>query len=119
MTTIMNHFSNILNALRRRSRIALTVLVTSSLALSVTTSASLADASTKKPLVKGALSSSSALPKVKHVWYIIMENKSYDATFSGLNNNTYLCKTLPSQGTLRWAPLKHYVADWQFVEETA
>ncbi len=22
-------------------------------------------------------------------------------------------------GTLRWAPLKHYVADWQFVEETA
>ena len=22
-------------------------------------------------------------------------------------------------GTLRWAPLKHYVTDWQFVEETA
>ena len=22
-------------------------------------------------------------------------------------------------GTLRWAPLNHYVADWQFVEETA
>ena len=29
-----------------------------------------------------------------------MENKSYDATFTGLNNNTYLWKTLPSQGTL-------------------
>jgi uncharacterized Zn-binding protein involved in type VI secretion len=40
------------------------------------------------------------LPKIKHIWYIIMENKSYDATFSGLNNNTYLWKTLPSQGTL-------------------
>jgi hypothetical protein len=39
-------------------------------------------------------------PAVKHVWYIILENKSYDATFSGLNNNTYLWKTLPSQGTL-------------------
>ena len=29
-----------------------------------------------------------------------MENKSYDATFTGLNNNTYLWKTLPSKGTL-------------------
>jgi hypothetical protein len=29
-----------------------------------------------------------------------LENKSYDATFTGLNNNTYLWKTLPSQGTL-------------------
>jgi Phosphoesterase family len=38
--------------------------------------------------------------KIKHVWLIIMENKSYDATFSGLNNNTYLWKTLPSQGVL-------------------
>ena len=31
---------------------------------------------------------------------IILENKSFDATFTGLNNNTYLWKTLPSQGTL-------------------
>ena len=45
-------------------------------------------------------SSSSALPPIKHVWFIILENKSYDATFTGLNNNTYLWKTLPSQGTL-------------------
>src|ERR1035437_5798086 len=37
---------------------------------------------------------------IKHVWLIILENKSYDATFTGLNNNTYLWKTLPSQGTL-------------------
>src|ERR1700744_3489778 len=42
--------------------------------------------------------------KVKHVWLIILENKSYDATFTGLNNNTYLWKTLPSQGVL----LKNY-----------
>jgi hypothetical protein len=38
------------------------------------------------------------------VWLIILENKSYDATFSGLNQNTYLWKTLPKQGVL----LKNY-----------
>ena len=38
--------------------------------------------------------------KIKHVWLIILENKSYDATFTGLNNNTYLWKTLPAQGVL-------------------
>ena len=42
--------------------------------------------------------------KIKHVWLIILENKSYDATFTGLNNNTYLWKTLPEQGVL----LKNY-----------
>jgi hypothetical protein len=42
----------------------------------------------------------STLPPVKHVWLIILENKSYDATFTGLNNNTYLWNTLPSQGAL-------------------
>jgi Phosphoesterase family len=38
--------------------------------------------------------------KIRHVWLIILENKSYDASFSGLNNNTYLWQTLPSQGAL-------------------
>ena len=42
--------------------------------------------------------------KIRHVWLIILENKSYDATFTGLNNNSYLWKTLPSQGAL----LKNY-----------
>ncbi len=42
--------------------------------------------------------------KIRHVWLIILENKSYDASFTGLNNNTYLWKTLPSQGIL----LKNY-----------
>jgi Phosphoesterase family len=42
--------------------------------------------------------------KIKHVWLIILENKSYDATFTGLNRNTYLWQTLPSQGVL----LKNY-----------
>ncbi|MGA2926231.1 MAG: alkaline phosphatase family protein [Solirubrobacteraceae bacterium] len=43
---------------------------------------------------------------VKHIWLIILENKSYDASFTGLNNNTYLWQTLPSQGAL----LKDYFA---------
>ena len=37
---------------------------------------------------------------VKHVWLIIEENKSYDETFSGLNQNSYLWQTLPQQGAL-------------------
>ncbi len=59
------------------------------------------------PPVAGAISSAqgtsaktAALPPVKHVWLIILENKSYDATFTGLNHNTYLWKTLPRQGVL-------------------
>ncbi len=39
-------------------------------------------------------------PKVGHVWTIILENKSYEATFTGLNQNSYLWKTLPSYGEL-------------------
>jgi len=48
--------------------------------------------------------------KIKHVWLIILENKSYDASFTGLNNNTYLWKTLPRQGVL----LKHYYGTGHF-----
>ena len=47
---------------------------------------------------------------VKHVWLIILENKSYDATFSSLNKNSYLWKTLPSQGAL----LKNYYGTGHF-----
>src|SRR5580692_1439638 len=32
---------------------------------------------------------------IKHVWLIILENKSYDESFTGLNQNTYLWQTLP------------------------
>jgi len=48
--------------------------------------------------------------KIKHVWLIILENKSYDATFTGLNNNTFLWKTLPRQGVL----LKNYYGTGHF-----
>ena len=50
----------------------------------------------------GATISSTGLKagEIKHVWLIILENKSYDATFTGLNQNSYLWKTLPAQGVL-------------------
>jgi Phosphoesterase family len=48
--------------------------------------------------------------KIKHVWLIILENKSFDATFTGLNKNTYLWQTLPEQGVL----LKHYYGTGHF-----
>ena len=39
-------------------------------------------------------------PKIGHVWTIMLENKSYESTFTGLNENDYLWKTLPSYGLL-------------------
>src|SRR5580658_4253066 len=47
---------------------------------------------------------------IKHVWLIIEENKSYDSTFSGLNQNSYLWQTLPEQGAL----LTHYYGTGHF-----
>ena len=49
---------------------------------------------------------------IKHVWLIILENKSYDSTFTGLNQNSYLWQTLPAAGCpadqlLRHRPLQH------------
>jgi hypothetical protein len=51
--------------------------------------------------------------KIKHVFLIIMENKSFDATFTGLNKNTYLWKTLPEQGVL----LKNYYGTGHFSQD--
>ena len=51
--------------------------------------------------------------RVKHVWLIIMENKSFDASFTGLNNNTFLWQTLPSQGVL----LENYYGTGHFSQD--
>jgi hypothetical protein len=37
---------------------------------------------------------------VTHVWLIILADKSYDEAFTGLDKNTYLGQTLPSEGEL-------------------
>jgi hypothetical protein len=44
---------------------------------------------------------------IQHVWLIILENKSYDETFTGLNSNSYLWQTLPSEGVLLEELLRH------------
>jgi hypothetical protein len=48
--------------------------------------------------------------EIKHVWLIVLDDKSYDATFTGLNDDDYLSKTLPKQGAL----LKNYYATGHF-----
>ncbi|MGN8049185.1 alkaline phosphatase family protein [Curtobacterium sp. 22159] len=71
-----------------------------------------ASAATASSAHRGAEITSTGLRpgQVKHVWLIILENKSYDATFTGLNQNSYLWKTLPSQGVL----LKNYYGTGHF-----
>jgi len=60
------------------------------------------------------ITSTGLLPgQIKHVWLIILENKSYDATFTGLNQNSYLWKTLPSQGVL----LKDYYGTGHYSQD--
>ena len=46
------------------------------------------------------------LPKVKHVWVIVLENESYESTFGSPAADPYLAQTLPSQGAL----LENYYA---------
>jgi hypothetical protein len=66
-------------------------LVASGLALTT------ASASATSSQVETTISGGNGTP-IKHVWLIILENKSYDAIFTGLNQNSYLWKTLPSEG---------------------
>jgi hypothetical protein len=66
---------------------------------------------TPKPATKDGLGI--AQGKIKHVWLIILENKSYDATFTGLNHNTYLWQSLPHQGVL----LKNYYGTGHFSQD--
>jgi len=66
--------------------------------------ASIASAAPAKPSAYTISSTGLKSGAIKHVWLIILENKSYNATFTGLNQNSYLWKTLPQQGVL----LKQY-----------
>ncbi len=96
---------------RRRALAAVAVSVAASAAAVPIVSAS---ASSSGATNKHYLSSQDGLGikpgKIKHVWLIILENKSFDATFTGLNKNTYLWQTLPSQGVL----LKNYFGTGHF-----
>ena len=99
MTSHLRSTLSKLASLKGGNRLAVTIAVAASLIIGVSTVTPVATASTAKAKPAAAVTKS-ALPPIKHVWFIILENKSYDATFTGLNNNTYLWKTLPAQGTL-------------------
>ncbi|WP_157882030.1 alkaline phosphatase family protein [Streptomyces rubellomurinus] len=55
----------------------------------------------------------SKTPRIGHVWTIILENKSYEATFTGLNQNSYLWNTLPQYGEVlrQYYGTGHYSLD--------
>ena len=75
--------------------------------------ASIASAAPARPTGYSISSTGLKPGAIKHVWLIILENKSYDATFTGLNQNSYLWKTLPQQGVL----LKNYYGTGHFSQD--
>ena len=84
--------------------VAVTTFVTASLSASAAPVQQVGLPAASAPADQTISSTGLKSGQVKHVWLIILENKSYDATFTGLNQNSYLWKTLPSQGAL----LKNY-----------
>jgi hypothetical protein len=54
----------------------------------------------------GARTKPFKLPKVKHVFVIVLENQSYESTFGDPTADPYLAQTLPAQGAL----LENYYA---------
>jgi hypothetical protein len=55
-------------------------------------------------LLMQAADATAALPPIKHVWIVVLENENYDTTFGPNSKAPYLAKTLTSQGQL----LTHY-----------
>jgi hypothetical protein len=47
-----------------------------------------------------ATAGAATLPPIKHVWIVVLENKSYPTTFGDGSQAPYLAKTLTSQGQL-------------------
>ncbi|MDH6577076.1 alkaline phosphatase family protein [Kitasatospora sp. MAP5-34] len=90
---------------RSRSRMAATVAATALAAAGLVGGSGAGSAM--------ATSHSFQPPKIKHVWTIMLENKSYEASFTGLNQNSYLWKTLPQYGELlrQYYGTGHYSLD--------
>jgi phospholipase C len=68
------------------SAIAVAVVLATSLSAGATKPPSFASAKAQQVASKDALGVTPG--KIKHVWLIILENKSYDASFTGLNNTS-------------------------------
>ncbi|MEA2347756.1 MAG: hypothetical protein QOG62_1543, partial [Thermoleophilaceae bacterium] len=56
--------------------------------------------------VATAPAGAASLPKINHVWIVVLENKDYEVTFGDNSPAPYLSKTLAGQGQL----LTHYYA---------
>ncbi len=89
----------------RASRARTVILAASAAAVTATTVVAIPafgqDTSSTASGGSGAATAGYHPPKIKHVWTIVLENKSYEASFTGLNNNSYLWKTLPTYGVLQ------------------
>jgi hypothetical protein len=94
--------------IRRSGRRSVRALATV-LAVAVLGSAAVAGAAP----ASAATTAGFTAPKIGHVWTIMLENKSYESTFTGLNQNDYLWKTLPSYGELltQYYGTGHYSLD--------
>lgn len=94
---------------------ALSGLLVAGVCLSTAGQAVAAPTSSPTPSASSTLITTTGLApgQIKHVWLIILENKSYDATFTGLNQNDYLWNVLPSQGALltQYYGTGHYSQD--------
>ena len=86
------------------------VVATSAVAVPIVSAGASSAASAKRPVAPRRDGLGIQPGKIKHVWLIILENKAYDATFTGLNKNTYLWRTLPGQGVL----VKNYYGTGHF-----
>ena len=51
-------------------------------------------------LLAGAGSASAALPPIKHVWVVVLENNNFDDSFGAQSQAPYLARTLTAQGEL-------------------
>lgn len=67
--------------------------------------------------VRAAAASTGALPPIRHVFLLVLENKSFAAAFGPTSAASYLAKTLPAQGAL----LENYYAigHWSLVNYVA
>jgi hypothetical protein len=46
------------------------------------------------------VANAAAIPTIKHVWIVVLENKSYEPTFGASPGSAYLAVTLPAEGQL-------------------
>jgi phosphatidylinositol-3-phosphatase len=59
-----------------------------------------ANAAAPRTAAPAAAPATTSLPPIRHVFLLLLENQSYDVTFSPRSAAPYLAHTLPSRGAL-------------------